>query len=177
MCHVRRGEMAMNVPLVSRSAADSPEPPRPRSTPRRIRRTLADARTGCSGLAAIQPALIGSGLATLKRVTRSLARNPASPSRSPLRVTHSTHELHALGSIGDQLLVGPARRGDAAAQLSQLLIRNVDVEGADLVGGLDSAAHDDLPSRRDLNAALTSVVNRSGSCQAAKWLPWSTWWK
>ena len=39
-------------------------------------------------------------------------------------------ELHALGAIFDELLAGPARRGDAAAQLDELLFRHVDVEGA-----------------------------------------------
>jgi hypothetical protein len=40
-------------------------------------------------------------------------------------------QLHALGAVGDQLLGGPARRGDAAAQLSEVLVGDADLEGAD----------------------------------------------
>jgi len=35
-------------------------------------------------------------------------------------------------------------------------------------------ASEDLPSRSVLNAARSSVLKRSGSCQAAKWLPLSS---
>src|SRR3712207_2980270 len=45
-------------------------------------------------------------------------------------------QLHALGPIFYQLLGGPARRGDASAQLVQVLLRNVDAEGADCGMGL-----------------------------------------
>ena len=40
-------------------------------------------------------------------------------------------ELDALRQVVDGLLLGPARRRDAAAQLGQVLLRNADVEGAD----------------------------------------------
>src|SRR5215213_4426572 len=40
-------------------------------------------------------------------------------------------ELHALGLIRDGLLFGPVRVRDAAAEVLQSLIRNVDVEGSD----------------------------------------------
>ena len=56
-------------------------------------------------------------------------------------------QLHALRPIFDELLAGPARRGDAAAELVEVLLRDLDVEGAylaSLAGGLDDAAHDDL---------------------------------
>jgi hypothetical protein len=53
-------------------------------------------------------------------------------------------QLHALGSIFEELLGWPARRLDAAAQLSELLFWNVDVEGANLDAAFDGASHDDL---------------------------------
>ena len=56
-------------------------------------------------------------------------------------------QLNALGPICDQLLGGPARPGDAVAQLGELLFRNVDVKGPDVDGGLD-IAHTDLPYER-----------------------------
>ena len=40
-------------------------------------------------------------------------------------------ELHALRAIFDELLAGPARRGDAAAQVDEFLFRNLDGEGSD----------------------------------------------
>ena len=43
-------------------------------------------------------------------------------------------------SIRDGLLLGPVRGRDASTQVVQCLVRNVDVEGADLDGGLDGAA-------------------------------------
>ena len=58
-----------------------------------------------------------------------------------------SRQLHALRPIFDELLAGPARRGDAAAQLYEFLLRDLDVEGAylaSLASGLDGAAHDDL---------------------------------
>lgn len=42
-------------------------------------------------------------------------------------------QLHALGSIGDSLLVGPSCRRDASAKVDERLFRNVDVEGATCV--------------------------------------------
>ena len=54
-------------------------------------------------------------------------------------------ERHALGLIRDGLLLGPVRGRDASTEVVQGLVRNVDVEGADVDGGLDGAAHDDRP--------------------------------
>jgi hypothetical protein len=56
-------------------------------------------------------------------------------------------ERHALRLIRDRLLLGPVRGRDASTQVLQGLIGDVDVEGADFDGGLDRAAHDDLPCR------------------------------
>ena len=53
-------------------------------------------------------------------------------------------ELHALRPVFYELLAGPARRRDAPAQVVDLLLWNLDVEGSDLGGGLDGGAHDDL---------------------------------
>jgi hypothetical protein len=51
-------------------------------------------------------------------------------------------ELHALRSIRDQLRGGPARRGDAPAQIDDLLLRNLDLERPNLGRGVDGGAHD-----------------------------------
>jgi hypothetical protein len=53
-------------------------------------------------------------------------------------------QLHPLGAVGDQLPGGPTGRGDAPPQLLQRLVGNIDLEGAELVGGLGGATHDDL---------------------------------
>ena len=53
-------------------------------------------------------------------------------------------ELHALRPVFYELLAGPACRRDAPAQVVDLLLWNLDVEGSDLGGGLDGGAHDDL---------------------------------
>ncbi len=59
-------------------------------------------------------------------------------------------QLDALRAVVDQLLARPARRLDATAQVVQPFLRQLDVEGLDLGGGLDGAAHDDLRSVFDL---------------------------
>ena len=51
-------------------------------------------------------------------------------------------ELHALRGI--RLPVGPPRRGDAAAQVGELLFRDVDVNGRISAGVSTLLAHDDL---------------------------------
>src|ERR687884_529939 len=83
-------------------------------------------------------------------------------------------ELDALRPIFDELLAGPARRRDAPAQVVDLLLRNLDVEGAYLGRALVGGTHDDLPSRSGLKAARISSANSSGSSQAAKCPPLST---
>jgi hypothetical protein len=42
-------------------------------------------------------------------------------------------QLHALRLIGDRLAVGPARGGDASAEIDELLVRNGDVKGPNRV--------------------------------------------
>ena len=83
-------------------------------------------------------------------------------------------ELHALGAILDELLARPPRGGDAPAEVVDLLVRDVDAEGADIRGCVDSSAHNFLLCyRSERNAARTSVEKSSGSSQAAKWPPLS----
>jgi hypothetical protein len=54
-------------------------------------------------------------------------------------------QRHALGLIGDGLFLGPVRGRDASTKVLQGLIWHLDLEGTDLAGGLDRAAHDALP--------------------------------
>jgi hypothetical protein len=90
--------------------------------------------------------------------------------RRPIAREFLNHcEGHALRLILDGLFLGPVRSRDASTKVLQSLIRDVDVEGADLDGGLDIAAHDDLlSSRSDLKAARISLEKSSGSSHAAK---------
>ena len=53
-------------------------------------------------------------------------------------------QLDPLRPVGDQLLARPTRRGDAFAQCLELLVGDVDVEGADVSGSLGGGAHADL---------------------------------
>src|SRR5437016_7651363 len=66
-------------------------------------------------------------------------------------------ELHALRAIWRELLTRPARRGDAAVQLGEILFGDIDLEGADLDGGLDGATHEDipLPAKKSISSSLT----------------------
>jgi hypothetical protein len=57
----------------------------------------------------------------------------------------SHRERHALRLIRHGLLLGPARGRDPPAKVGELLLRDVDVEGTDLEGGLDGATHDEPP--------------------------------
>src|SRR5207253_8924996 len=83
-------------------------------------------------------------------------------------------DLHALRGVLDELVGGPARRLDAAAQIVDLLLRDLDREGPDPCCSLGCGAHDDLPLRSGLKAARSSAEKSSGSSQAAKWPPLST---
>ena len=69
--------------------------------------------------------------------------------------------LHALGPIVHQLLAGPARRGDAPPKVVQCLVRNVDLERADLVGALDGGAHGRPPLL--VGAPINAVTGTEGS--------------
>jgi hypothetical protein len=67
----------------------------------------------------------------LEPVQLRLARAPVVLGRPVAGERLDRRQLHALRPIGDQLLAGQARRGEAAAQLSKLLLRNIDLERAD----------------------------------------------
>src|SRR6185503_14173435 len=56
-------------------------------------------------------------------------------------------QLHALGAVVDQLLARPACRLDAAAQVVDLVLTELDVEGTDVSDGLGGGAHCALGSR------------------------------
>jgi hypothetical protein len=55
-----------------------------------------------------------------------------------------SRQLDALRSVVDELFGRPARRLDAPAQVVELLVLNLDLEGPDLGGGLGGGAHEDL---------------------------------
>jgi hypothetical protein len=55
-------------------------------------------------------------------------------------------KLHPLRSIGDEFLGGPTRRGNAASQVIDLVLRDVNMERPDLGGGVDGGVHDALRS-------------------------------
>ena len=68
--------------------------------------------------------------------------------RPVVRKRTDRRELDALRPIVDELLGGPTRRDDAASKVGQRVVGNVDLEWADLDGGLDSSAHGDLLATR-----------------------------
>jgi hypothetical protein len=103
-----------------------------------------------------------------ERVQLRLAPAPVVLGRPVARELLHRGQRHALRVVRDGLLLGPLRRRDAPAEVVESLLRNVDVEGPNLDGGCGGARHDGLVSRSGLNPDLTSVVNSSGSCQAAK---------
>src|SRR5205823_1366047 len=53
-------------------------------------------------------------------------------------------QLDALRAIWNELPARPARRSDASAQVVQLLLRNVELEGPDFGAALDAGTHNDL---------------------------------
>ena len=79
-----------------------------------------------------------------QRVQLRLGLAPVVVGRPVARELLHRRQLHALRPIFDELLAGPARRGDAAAQVGERLIGNVEVERTDVGCGLDSC-HAHLP--------------------------------
>ena len=65
--------------------------------------------------------------------------------RPVVRERPGRRELDALRPIRDELLAGPARRRDAPAEVVQLLLWNLELEGPDLGRGL-GATHECLRS-------------------------------
>ena len=80
----------------------------------------------------------GSALSFASALRQSYSVCPVARERLDRR------QLHALRPIWDELPGGPASRVDAATQLVQLLVGNLDVKGTDVGGGLDGGAHDYL---------------------------------
>ena len=94
----------------------------------------------------VQP--VDLGLELRQRVQSRFAPAPVVLGRPVAGELLDRRQLHALGPIGDELLGRPASRLDAAAQLFDLALRDVDSERADL--GLCACArgvtHDRFPS-------------------------------
>ena len=78
-------------------------------------------------------------------------------------------ELHALGLVSDGLLLGPLGGSDAATEILEGFVGNVDVERADLGGTLDRATHANhgfvAVAMRDW-VVLTSASRRLGAHRA-----------
>jgi hypothetical protein len=72
------------------------------------------------------------GLELRQRVQSSLAPAPVVIGRPVARERLHRRQLHTLRPIRDEFPAGPARRGDTAAQLFYLLLRNFDSERADI---------------------------------------------
>ena len=104
-----------------------------------------------------------------QRVQPRLAPAPVVLGRPVAGERLQRRQLHALRPVGDELLGGPARRLDPAAQLSELLLRNLDLERADgCCFGRDG--HDGAPRFGDGREA-------SPACQrVAPVTPWSAPW-
>src|SRR4029453_8950208 len=84
------------------------------------------------------------GFELRERVELRLELAPVVIRRPIARELLQRRQLHALRPICDDLLGWPTRSVDTAAQISELLFRNVDIKGANLGGGFDCATHDDL---------------------------------
>jgi hypothetical protein len=90
----------------------------------------------------VQPVDLGQELR--EGVELRLARAPVVVGHPVARELLDHGERHALGFIRDGLFLGPVRGSDPSAKVVQLLLRHIDVEWTDVVGGHDGAAHDDL---------------------------------
>ena len=80
-----------------------------------------------------------------QRVQSRLALAPVVVARPVAGQLLQRRQLHALRSIRDQLLAGPARRRDAPAQLGEFLFGNLDLERT-YVDGRFGSTHVDLGS-------------------------------
>src|SRR5690348_12774109 len=72
------------------------------------------------------------GLELRQRIQPRLARAPIVVFRPIARERLKRGELHTLRPIGDQLLAGPAGGVDAAAKVCERLVREADLEGANI---------------------------------------------
>ncbi len=84
-----------------------------------------------------------------QRVQSRLAPAPVVLGRPVAGERLQRRQLHALRAVGDELLRRPARRLDPAAQLSELRVGDLDLEGTDVGAHLAGVqdAHEDLLSR------------------------------
>src|SRR4029079_5878610 len=98
-----------------------------------------------------------------KRVEPRLGLAPVVIGHPEARELLQRAQLHALRPISDQLGGGPPRRGDAAAQFGELVIRNLEVEGKHGCGGIGGGAHDDLLWSRGGISVVPSSVGISTS--------------
>jgi hypothetical protein len=106
-----------------------------------------------------------------QRVESRLACAPVVIGRPVADKRLDRRQLHALRPIGDQLPGGPARRRETAPQLSDLLLRDVNLERADRCCISRNGHTSLLCSFQVLSGrkpARTSSVNSSGCSQAAK---------
>jgi hypothetical protein len=74
---------------------------------------------------------VDAGHELRQRVQFGLAAAPVVLGRPIAHELLQRRQLHTLRGICDELLGRPTRQGDAAAQLGELLVRNVDMEWAD----------------------------------------------
>src|SRR5262249_15591661 len=79
------------------------------------------------------------------RVQPRLAPAPVVLSRPVAGKRLDRRELHALRPVGDELLAGPAGRGDPPLQLSNRFAGRIDPEGTGLYAAFDGRTHTDLP--------------------------------
>ena len=71
------------------------------------------------------------GLELRQRVQSRLARAPVVLGRPVAGQLLDRRQLNALRPVGDQLLAGPPRRGDAPPEVGDRFVRHVDLEGTD----------------------------------------------
>ena len=126
-----------------------------------------------------------------QRVQPRLDPAPVVLGRPVARERLHRRQLHALRRIGDELLAWPARRVDAPAQVSDLLVRNLDAEGANLGCDFDglipvSFRSAQRPGRgpssedgsRDTSAPLSGHwvpgERRAVAPGSRPWRPWSS---
>ena len=67
-------------------------------------------------------------------------------------------QLHALRPILNELLARPTRRRNASTEVVQDLVRNLNLEGADVDAGLDGATHEAISLRVGWGFGLTSSL-------------------
>ena len=103
------------------------------------------------------------GLELRQRVQPRLAPAPVVLGRPVAGERLDRRQLHALRAICDELLGRPAHRGDAAAQVLQGLVGNVNVEWASLDSGLAGGGHESLLANAASGTPLGSPRRRAAA--------------